>query len=154
VSAPAVDEEAPARLHAMRPSPTSWSRLIGPPLSREGDWPGAGEGGHVSVSLIVSRPLRVRRAHFVPLQLQDVRRMRVSGFPKHLLFYRFDDEEVFSYSFRRSWRTRLGASFFLAKELSLSSTAYSLAVNALAMTTRPILEPLLDAEGPPRGFDI
>jgi toxin ParE1/3/4 len=27
--------------------------------------------------------------------LQDVRRINITGFPKHLLFYRFDDDEMF-----------------------------------------------------------
>ena len=27
--------------------------------------------------------------------LQDVRRTNITGFPKHLIFYRFDDDEVF-----------------------------------------------------------
>jgi toxin ParE1/3/4 len=47
------------------------------------------------VSLIVSRPAAGAPCTFRSPELQDVRRMRVSGFPKHLLFYRFDDEEVF-----------------------------------------------------------
>jgi toxin ParE1/3/4 len=28
-------------------------------------------------------------------ELQSVRRITISGFPKHLLFYRFDGEEIF-----------------------------------------------------------
>lgn len=28
-------------------------------------------------------------------ELEGVRRTMISGFPKHLLFYRFDEEEVF-----------------------------------------------------------
>lgn len=31
---------------------------------------------------------------FRPPDLQGVRRMLISGFPKHLVFYRFDDGEV------------------------------------------------------------
>jgi len=47
------------------------------------------------VSLIVSRPAAGAPCTFRPPELQGVRRMIISGFPKHLLFYRFDDEEVF-----------------------------------------------------------
>jgi len=47
------------------------------------------------VTLIVSRPAVGARCKFRSPELQDVRRMAVPGFPKHLLFYRFDDEEVF-----------------------------------------------------------
>jgi len=48
-----------------------------------------------AVSLVVRRPAAGAPCTFRPPELQDVRRMTISGFPKHLLFYRFDDEEVF-----------------------------------------------------------
>jgi len=32
---------------------------------------------------------------FVSSQLRGLRRVPISGFPKHLLFYQFDDEQVF-----------------------------------------------------------
>lgn len=48
-----------------------------------------------AVSLAVSRPAAGALCRFRHPSLQDIRRTSISGFPKHLLFYRFDDEEVF-----------------------------------------------------------
>jgi toxin ParE1/3/4 len=48
-----------------------------------------------AVSLAVRRPAAGAPCAFRPPDLQDVRRVTISGFPKHLLFYRFDDDEVF-----------------------------------------------------------
>lgn len=48
-----------------------------------------------AVSLVVRRPAAGAPCTFRPPTLRGVRRSAISGFPKHLLFYRFNDEEVF-----------------------------------------------------------
>jgi toxin ParE1/3/4 len=48
-----------------------------------------------ALSLTLSRPAAGAPCSFSASELQDVRRTGISGFPKHLIFYRFDDEEVF-----------------------------------------------------------
>jgi toxin ParE1/3/4 len=48
-----------------------------------------------AISRILSRPATGAPCKFRSPALRDVRRARISGFPKHLLFYRFDDDEVF-----------------------------------------------------------
>lgn len=44
---------------------------------------------------ILQRPATGALCAFRPEALRDVRRTPLTGFPKHLLFYRFNDEEVF-----------------------------------------------------------
>jgi plasmid stabilization system protein ParE len=44
---------------------------------------------------VLSRPTAGAHCAFESPELHDVRRTTISGFPKHLLFYRFDAEEVF-----------------------------------------------------------
>jgi toxin ParE1/3/4 len=48
-----------------------------------------------AISRVVSRPAAGTPCVFRLPALEDVRRITISGFPKHLLFYRFDDKEVF-----------------------------------------------------------
>ena len=48
-----------------------------------------------AVSRVVRHPAIGATCAFRPLVLKDVRRTTISGFPKHLLFYRFNDDEVF-----------------------------------------------------------
>jgi toxin ParE1/3/4 len=48
-----------------------------------------------AISLSVRRPAAGVVCTFRNPELHDIRRMHISGFPKHLLFYRFDDDEVF-----------------------------------------------------------
>jgi len=48
-----------------------------------------------AISHVVRRPAAGAPCTFRLPVLRDVRRATISGFPKHLLFYRFDDEEVF-----------------------------------------------------------
>ena len=48
-----------------------------------------------AVSLVVRRPAAGALCTFRSLAQQGVRRTTISGFSKHLLFYKFDDEEVF-----------------------------------------------------------
>ena len=74
-------------------------------VSEQADWYSAQSGPHLArrwekavtlaVSLSVRRPAAGAPCAFRAPALQDVRRMTISGFPKHLLFYRFNDEEVF-----------------------------------------------------------
>jgi plasmid stabilization system protein ParE len=47
-----------------------------------------------AISHIISRPAAGAPCTFRTPALRDVRRTMISGFPKHLLFYRFDDNEV------------------------------------------------------------
>jgi len=48
-----------------------------------------------TVSRVVKRPATGAPCTFRAPELRDVRRMIISGFPKHLVFYRFDEDEVF-----------------------------------------------------------
>jgi toxin ParE1/3/4 len=48
-----------------------------------------------AISQVVRRPATGAPCSFRSETLQDVRRTNITGFPKHLLFYRFDDDEVF-----------------------------------------------------------
>jgi toxin ParE1/3/4 len=48
-----------------------------------------------TISRLLTRPAAGAPCKFRSPALRDVRRTTISGFPKHLLFYRFDDEEVF-----------------------------------------------------------
>ena len=48
-----------------------------------------------AVSLVVRRPAAGAPCTFRSLALRGVRRTTISGFSRHLLFYKFDDEEVF-----------------------------------------------------------
>lgn len=48
-----------------------------------------------AVSFAVRRPAAGASCSFRPPDLRDVRRTKISGFPKHLVFYRFDNDEVF-----------------------------------------------------------
>lgn len=48
-----------------------------------------------AISQIVRRPATGSPCTFRMGDLRDARRMTITGFPKHLLFYRFDNEEVF-----------------------------------------------------------
>lgn len=48
-----------------------------------------------AVSLVLRRPAADALCTFHAPTLRGVRRATITGFPKHLIFYRFDDEEVF-----------------------------------------------------------
>jgi toxin ParE1/3/4 len=48
-----------------------------------------------AISRLLTRPAAGALCRFRSPALRDVRRATISGFPKHLLFYRFDDDEVF-----------------------------------------------------------
>jgi toxin ParE1/3/4 len=48
-----------------------------------------------AISHVLNRPAAGAPCTFQPPALQDLRRTTISGFPKHLLFYRFNDDEVF-----------------------------------------------------------
>ena len=48
-----------------------------------------------AVLRVVSRPASGTPCTFQASELRGVRRTTISGFPKHLLLYRFDGEEVF-----------------------------------------------------------
>ncbi len=47
-----------------------------------------------AISRVVSHPAAGAPCTFKPPELRGVRRTTIPGFPKHLLFYRFDGEEV------------------------------------------------------------
>jgi toxin ParE1/3/4 len=49
----------------------------------------------LSVSTVAARPATGVPYSFRSPELRDLRRTVISGFPKHLLFYRFDEEEVY-----------------------------------------------------------
>jgi len=48
-----------------------------------------------AISQVVGRPATGALCAFRSEILQDVRRTNITGFPKHLLFYRFDDDDLF-----------------------------------------------------------
>jgi toxin ParE1/3/4 len=48
-----------------------------------------------AVSQVVRRPATGAPCTFRTEALRGVRRTLIAGFPKHLLFYKFDDDEVF-----------------------------------------------------------
>ena len=48
-----------------------------------------------AVLSVVSRPTSGAPCTFQSPELHGVRRAAISGFPKHLLFYRFDGEAIF-----------------------------------------------------------
>jgi toxin ParE1/3/4 len=48
-----------------------------------------------AVSYALKSPAAGTPCTFRDLTLRKVRRATISGFPKHLLFYEFDDQEVF-----------------------------------------------------------
>lgn len=48
-----------------------------------------------ALSLVIRRPAVGAVCRFHAPELQDVRRVTISGFPKHLLFYKFDAEKLF-----------------------------------------------------------
>lgn len=48
-----------------------------------------------AIALIVNHPAAGAQCSFRALELHDVKRTTVRGFPRHLLFYRFDEEEIF-----------------------------------------------------------
>lgn len=48
-----------------------------------------------AVSRVVSRPAAGAPCRFRPAELRDIRRMMIAGFPKHLVFYRYDTDVVF-----------------------------------------------------------
>jgi toxin ParE1/3/4 len=48
-----------------------------------------------SISRIFRRPATGAPCIFPATELLSIRRIAISGFPKHLLFYQFDGEEVF-----------------------------------------------------------
>ncbi len=57
---------------------------------------GRWERGVTSAMLrVVSRPTTGAPCTFQSQELRNVRRTAIGGFPKHLLFYRFDSGEVF-----------------------------------------------------------
>lgn len=47
-----------------------------------------------AISYIVNHPAAGTPCTFRSHELRGVRRTLISGFPKHLIFYRFDEEEV------------------------------------------------------------
>jgi plasmid stabilization system protein ParE len=47
-----------------------------------------------SVLRIVNRPAMGTLCTFRSVELRDVRRTTIPGFPKHLLFYKFQEEEI------------------------------------------------------------
>jgi toxin ParE1/3/4 len=47
-----------------------------------------------SLMRVVRNPKLGSRCAFRSVELRDIRRMSVAGFPKHLIFYRFDEVEV------------------------------------------------------------
>jgi toxin ParE1/3/4 len=49
----------------------------------------------LAISLVLRRPAAGAPCAFRSSSLQGVRRTNITGFPKHLLFYRFNDDEVF-----------------------------------------------------------
>ena len=63
--------------------------------SRDADWRGAGNKQLTPLSQALKRPAVGQLCIFRSPVLRDIRRTAISGFPKHLLFYRFDDDEVF-----------------------------------------------------------
>jgi toxin ParE1/3/4 len=74
-------------------------------ILEQADWYAAQSGSRLArrwqkavtsaVSLAASRPAAGTRCAFRSPLLEGTRRLRIPGFPKHLLFYRFDDAEVF-----------------------------------------------------------
>lgn len=74
-------------------------------IVEQADWYAAQAGSRLArrwqkavtstVSLAASRPDAGTRCTFRSPLLEGTRRMTISGFPKHLLFYHFDDVEVF-----------------------------------------------------------
>jgi toxin ParE1/3/4 len=48
-----------------------------------------------AISQVVRRPAAGSPCSFRSVALRDVRRISVTGFPKHLIFYRFDHDELF-----------------------------------------------------------
>jgi toxin ParE1/3/4 len=48
-----------------------------------------------AISSVMTRPHIGSLCTFRPPALHDVRRTTISGFPKHLIFYRFDNKELF-----------------------------------------------------------
>jgi len=47
-----------------------------------------------AVAFATKRPLAGSACNFKSSELNSVRRVPINGFPKHLLFYRFDENEV------------------------------------------------------------
>lgn len=47
-----------------------------------------------AVLRVVSRPAAGAPCRFRPSELRGLRRATISGFPRHLLFYRFDEAEI------------------------------------------------------------
>ena len=74
-------------------------------ILEQADWYAAQSGDRLArrwekavtsaISQVLNRPAVAPLCTFRPQALQNLRRTMISGFPKHLLFYRFDDEEVF-----------------------------------------------------------
>jgi toxin ParE1/3/4 len=48
-----------------------------------------------AISRLLSKPATGAPCKFRSPALRDVRRATIAGFPRHLLFYRFDQDEVF-----------------------------------------------------------
>jgi toxin ParE1/3/4 len=48
-----------------------------------------------SIMRIVDWPKTGTLCHFQSSELRQLRRIAIPGFPKHLLFYKFDSDEVF-----------------------------------------------------------
>jgi toxin ParE1/3/4 len=48
-----------------------------------------------AVLRVVSRPGTGTSCRFKSLELRGVKRTTISGFPKHMLFYRFNEGEIF-----------------------------------------------------------
>lgn len=74
-------------------------------ILEQADWYAAQSGRKLSrrwekavraaISQLVRHPATGIPCAFRPEILHDARRAIITGFPKHLLFYRFNDEEVF-----------------------------------------------------------
>jgi toxin ParE1/3/4 len=74
-------------------------------IMEQADWYAARSGRGVArrwenavasaISFIIRRPAAGSSCTFSAPELKGVRRMSISRFPRHLLFYRFDEDEVF-----------------------------------------------------------
>jgi hypothetical protein len=53
---------------------------------------------------VVERPGAGALCNFKPAELQDVRRISLAGFPKHLLFYEFKEKEILVLRVLYTWK--------------------------------------------------
>ena len=78
-----------------RPSPTFWSRAEWYSVRSEEALAHRWEKAVTSAVLrVVNRPAMGTLCTFRSVELRDVRRTVIPGFPKHLLFYKFQEEEI------------------------------------------------------------